>query len=120
MNVLHLCTKVPYPPKDGGSLAIIAFTGLLRLCNFNVTLLAANTPKHFQAVLESPDEGVTLVAVPVNTNLKVVSLGLNYLFSGLPYHVSRFKSQKYANQLKELLEKKPFYIIKIEADKMKV
>lgn len=118
MNVLQLCTKVPYPPKDGGSLAINAFTGLFRQCNFNVTVLAANTPKHFQAVSTTQLFGVRLLSVPVDTNLRLWSLAKNYLFSDLPYQVTRFRCHEFAGRLRELLIENAFDIIQLEGSHM--
>ncbi|MCL4856927.1 MAG: hypothetical protein KJZ55_06610 [Flavobacteriales bacterium] len=47
MNILQLCSKVPFPPKDGGSIAMDILTqGLIKAGN-KVDVLAINTSKHF-------------------------------------------------------------------------
>ena len=47
MRVLQLCHKAPYPPRDGGSIAMNNLTqGLINL-GHEVQVLAINTPNNF-------------------------------------------------------------------------
>ena len=47
MKILQICSKIPFPPKDGGSIAMNILTqGLIKAGN-DVKVLAVNTPKHF-------------------------------------------------------------------------
>ena len=47
MNILQVCSKTPFPPKDGGSVAMNILTNGLIEAGNDVTVLAVNTPKHF-------------------------------------------------------------------------
>ncbi|MCC6691077.1 MAG: glycosyl transferase family 1, partial [Bacteroidia bacterium] len=46
MNILQLCSKVPNPPKDGGSVAMDILTQGLIALGANVKILAIATHKH--------------------------------------------------------------------------
>jgi glycosyltransferase involved in cell wall biosynthesis len=80
-----------------------------------VTVLAINTPKHFQAddVL-SHLPGVRLVTVDVDTRLSPVKALHNLLFSRLPYNVERFVSPAVQQKLAELLEQEAFDVVQME------
>jgi len=114
MNILLLCTKMPFPPKDGGSLATLAFVGLLKKSNISISVLAANTPKH-PISADTPDLiGVKLKTIPLDTNIRVFHLLFNFVFSNLPYNVIRFRSNSFAKKLIEFLSSSSFDIIQLE------
>lgn len=117
MKILQLCTKVPVPAKDGGSLAIVAFIDLLLHGNNFVTILAANTPKH-KVTIPDPTERVSIYAVDVNTSLSPAALIINLCFSSMPYQVSRFQSIAFENKLKELLIRENYDIVQLEGPHM--
>ncbi|SHJ48180.1 Glycosyltransferase involved in cell wall bisynthesis [Hymenobacter daecheongensis DSM 21074] len=80
-----------------------------------VTVLAINTPKHFQdddALAHL--EGVRLVTVPVDTSLSPGRALKNLLTSSLPYNVERFVSPAVAARLTELLQNESFDVVQIE------
>jgi len=47
MRILLIANKIPYPPKDGGSIATLNMAMGLSEQGAKVTLLAMNTSKHF-------------------------------------------------------------------------
>lgn len=115
MNILQLCTKIPYPPKDGGSNAIFAISkGLARL-GHSVTILAVNPPKHFIDIgnIQIP-EGIKIIAVNIDTTPNPFDLILNLLFTGKPYHITRFCNRKIKEKLIEILGSEHFDIIQFE------
>jgi glycosyltransferase involved in cell wall biosynthesis len=118
MNVLHLCTKVPFPSIDGGSMAVMAFIRLLQLKGYSVTILAANTPKHFQAEVPLEAEGVLIRAVPVKTGFSFLRMILNLLFSRAPYNVVRFRNHAFATELKKMITKNKYDVIQFEGSHM--
>lgn len=121
MNTLHLCTKVPFPPKDGGALGIVSFISLLMKTGTPVTILAANTPKHEVEEQDIPREpNLKVIAVPVNTDINPLSLVFNFLFSAKPYNVIRFQSENFRNVLIQLLKQKQFDIVQLEGPHMGV
>jgi glycosyltransferase involved in cell wall biosynthesis len=82
----------------------------------SVTVLAINTPKHFQPEGVLP-AAVRLLTVPVNTNLSV-SRALVNLFKRLPYNFERFVSAAYARKLADLLRTEAFDVIQVEGSQM--
>ena len=47
MKILQVCSKIPFPSMDGGSIAMNILTEGLINCGNTVKVLAVNTPKHF-------------------------------------------------------------------------
>jgi glycosyltransferase involved in cell wall biosynthesis len=117
MNILQLCNKVPFPPKDGGCIAMNALTqGLIKEGN-KVKILAINTKKHFVDVTELPDDyrlSTRIEAVFVDTEIKVTDAFLN-LFSNKSYNVERFYSVEFENKLIAVLQAESFDIIQLES-----
>ena len=48
MHILLLCPRVPFPPHDGGAIAMYDVAAGLARAGHRVTVLAINTPKHHQ------------------------------------------------------------------------
>jgi hypothetical protein len=47
MQILVLVNKVPYPPRDGGSIATLSLAKQFVKKGHNVSILAMNTHKHY-------------------------------------------------------------------------
>jgi glycosyltransferase involved in cell wall biosynthesis len=116
LKILFLCNRVPFPPHDGGAILMYDLVHNLARQGVDVTVLAINTPKHFQpeGVLGT---AVRLLTVPVNTNLSVFKALVN-LFKSIPYNFERFMSPAYARQLAALLESETFDLIQVEGSQM--
>ncbi len=116
MHVLQLCPRVPYPPHDGGAIAMYGVTAGLAAAGHRVTVLAANTPKHRQPAdaLAHLGPRVRLVTVDVNTDLSPGKALRNLIFSDLPYNVERFISRAFAGKLAELLREEPVDVMQFE------
>ncbi|MCC3156994.1 glycosyltransferase family 4 protein [Hymenobacter sp. 15J16-1T3B] len=116
MNVLQLCPRVPFPPTDGGAIAMYDVAAGLVRAGHTVTLLAANTPKHRQAAdaLAHLGPSLRLVTVDVDTALSPLKALRNLLFSPHPYNVERFMSEALAAKLAELLTTEPFDVVQME------
>ncbi|GAB3825471.1 glycosyltransferase family 4 protein [Hymenobacter jeollabukensis] len=116
MNVLQLCPRVPFPPTDGGAIAMYDVAAGLVRAGHTVTLLAANTPKHQQAAdaLAHLGPGLRLVTVDVDTSLSPLKALRNLLFSPHPYNVERFMSGALAAKLTELLTTEHFDVVQME------
>jgi glycosyltransferase involved in cell wall biosynthesis len=104
MHVLQLCPRVPYPPHDGGAIAMYETVRGLAAAGHRVTVLAANTPKHHQPadVLAHLGPRVRLVPVDVDTHLRPLPALRNLLRSALPYTLERFISPALLARLVEL------------------
>lgn len=117
MNILILHNKLPYPPKDGGAIAVLEFCIELARQSHAVTLLCMNTKKHYFPVEQIPEhikKAIRIVAVDVDANVKPLSLLTNFLFSSKPYHLVRFSSQMFENALKEELSKHAYHVVLFE------
>lgn len=121
MDILNLCSRVPFPPKDGGTIGVWTLIENLEKIGDKITVFALNTNKHYidvENVKDQLPENVELIAWAINTDLKWNLALKNLLFSKLPYNSERFFNAEYNQRLKELLEKKHFDIVQIESPNM--
>lgn len=117
MNILQLCNKVPYPPKDGGCLAMHALTDGLTNEGNKVTVFAINTSKHFVEIEKLPAEYIrktAITAVFVDTRVKMLDALFN-LFSCESYNIKRFYSKIFEEKLIALLKHEQFDIVQLES-----
>lgn len=113
MNILQLTPRIPYPPHDGGAIAMYNTTKYLQKAGNKVTVLALNTNKHYQNPENIKDICNTVYAVEINTDIRVFKAMIN-LFKSIPYNAERFISKKFSEKLKELLQTQPFDVIHLE------
>jgi len=117
LHILMLCVRFPYPPKDGGSIAMHNMIETLHEQGHKVTVLAMNTPKHYVHVRNLPQEILEMAefhAVDINTQPSYIDAMANFVFSKKSYHVQRFTSRGFQNTLKSLLKDREFDIIQLE------
>ena len=116
MNILILSNKVPYPPKDGGSIATLNLA--LGLAEFaKITLLTLNTSKHYSDIKKIPAEvssKITFLDSYVDTKIKPFSALRNLLFSKLPYNAERFIVKDFEEKIILQLKQHTFDIIQLE------
>jgi glycosyltransferase involved in cell wall biosynthesis len=116
MKILQICSKIPFPPKDGGSIAMNILTQGLMAAGNEVQVLAVNTPKHFireEEIDAEYREKTSYRSVFIDTAVKPLSAFLN-LFSSQSYNISRFYSPEFEKVLVALLKEKQFDIIHLE------
>lgn len=112
MKILQICFRVPFPPHDGGAIAMYGITRNLSLQGHEVTVLAVNTPKHFQS--ENVLNGIArLKTVFIDTTISPIKALLNF-FQPLPYILERFVSKDFEIALIKLLNEEEFDIIHFE------
>jgi len=103
---------VPYPPHDGGAIAMYDILYNLSRKGHEVQVLAVNTPKHFQK--DDVLKGVArLKTVYIDTTISPIKAFLN-LFKKIPYNVERFISKDFEKKLIELLTRESFDIVHVE------
>lgn len=117
MKILFLTNKVPFPPKDGGSIASLAIINSFALAGHDTTVLSMNTRKHHITPFEIPEEITSrtiihLVEVPAQ--ISAFGALKNFLFSSLPYNAERFIDKKYKHKLELLLTSHEYDIIQLE------
>jgi len=117
MNILQITNKVPYPPKDGGAIAILSLSRGFAEQGHSVTVLALNTNKHYFNIQDIPKEitdQVTFIGVDINTDVKPTAALKNLLFSKEPYNAERFISHEFKSKITEVLSSKEFDVIQLE------
>ena len=117
MRILIVANKMPYPAKDGGTIATLSLARSLHKCGSIVDLLAMNTPKHFCNVGNIPAEissEITFHAVSVDTTIRATDALKNLLFSSLPYNAERFINKDFEKKLCELLCENNYDIVQLE------
>ena len=116
MHILQLCPRVPFPPHDGGAIAMYGVAAGLVWAGHRVTLLAINTPKHRQPAdaLAHLGPTVRLVTVEVDTDISAAKALKNLLFSRQPYNVERFISPAVGEKLLEILRTEAIDIVQME------
>ncbi len=117
MKILQLSNKIPYPPSDGGAIAVLSLAlGIVDL-GHELTLLSMNTLKHNYRINDIPDEFKSKIRFEtVEVPAKISPLGLlqNYLFSNKPYTATRFISEDFSLKLIELFKENKYDIVQLE------
>ncbi|MEE4177007.1 MAG: glycosyltransferase [Bacteroides sp.] len=116
MRVLQLCHKVPFPPADGGSIAMHQITKGLWKAGFQVKVIALNL-KGCQVCPENIPhdyrEKTEFEAQTIDTRIKPIQAFLN-LFTRESYNVARFYSKAMERRLEKTLQNETFDIIQLE------
>ncbi len=113
MKILVLSNKNPFPPRDGGELAIRNMIQEMVEYGHEVSFLMMTTSKHHKK--NSPDiDNINAHNVFVNTDIRPVKLLWNYFFGSMPYIAQRFVDTDFAERLIDLLYSKRFDIVQLE------
>lgn len=118
MKILQLTNKVPYPPEEGGSIAINIITQGLLNAGHSVKILAMNTSKHPVDMDIIPLEyknTTTIESVFVDNRVKPFDALFNLLFTNKSYNITRFISKKFEQKIIEILKKNKFDIVILES-----
>ncbi len=116
-RILFLCIRMPYPPVDGGSIAMWNMVQGFARAGWEVSVLAVNTPKAYVALSSLPDtarSAASWSAITMETRPNPFDALGNLLFSRKSYHVTRFWHRTYEEALKELLASQDFDVVQIE------
>jgi polysaccharide biosynthesis protein PslH len=117
MKILQLCNKVPFPPKDGGCIAMNNLTQGLIDQGCKLKVLAINTKKHFVDINKLPSDyrsKTNIEAVFVDTEVKVIPAFFN-LFSNRSYNIERFYSKAFEDKLIAVLKAEQYDIVQLES-----
>jgi glycosyltransferase involved in cell wall biosynthesis len=117
MKILILTNKLPYPPRDGGSIATLNMICGLHDAGNQITCLALNTFKHSFPVKKIPPElgkSIRFLGVDCNSSIRPLKLLSNLLFSREPYIALRFNIKAFRTALASLLLEENFDIIQLE------
>jgi len=117
MRILFISNKMPFPPKDGGSIATFQHVWGLASLGQQVTVLSLNTKKHNVDISQLPRELTDkIIFKPFNldTSLSAFNALKNLFFSSIPYNAERFVSEGFENYLIQVLQEQTFDIIQLE------
>jgi polysaccharide biosynthesis protein PslH len=116
MRVLQLCHKIPYPPADGGSIAMHQITEGLWKKNIQVKVIALNLkgcevcPEDIPADYRKKTSFESQI---IDTRIKPWAAFLN-IFTHKSYNVVRFFSKEMEKRLERVLREEKFDIIQLE------
>jgi polysaccharide biosynthesis protein PslH len=116
MRVLILCNKSPWPPREGGPMAMNMFAEGLLENGHQVRVLAMNTNKYHVNPDEIPagyrnDTRLELVDVDLSLRKRDA---LRCLITGKSYHIERFISRDFRDNLERILREEEFDIVQFE------
>jgi glycosyltransferase involved in cell wall biosynthesis len=117
MRILQLCNRVPFPPHDGGAIAMLNMTKAFHKLGHQLHLLCLNTRKHYISPDRLPPlfkELASYKAIDIDTDLSSFNAFTNLVFTRKPYHISRFYSRGFEKELIAALKVHDFDIIHIE------
>jgi glycosyltransferase involved in cell wall biosynthesis len=117
LKILILTPRIPFPLRDGGSIAMNqTLEGYIEQ-GCEVSLLALNTSRHWIDEATLPDLYKHLVyfeAIFVKTDINPLSAFFN-LFTDKSYNVERFVNKQVEQSLMKLLQKETYDIIQFES-----
>lgn len=116
MKILFLCNKSPYPPKEGGPMAMNANIEGLLAAGHHVKVLALNTNKYFIKLSDIPQDYIDKTRIEFiyqNLAINPFDAFLN-LFSNKSFHVERFISETFAEKIVNTLEQDSYDIVQLE------
>ncbi|MDY0217467.1 MAG: glycosyltransferase family 4 protein [Bacteroidales bacterium] len=115
MRILQICNKPPYPPIEGGPIAMNAITQGLIESGHEVQVLAVRSSKF--AGKELPEEyrsKTSYQEVDIDLSIKPLQALIN-LFSLKSLHVERYKTKSFYAKITEILKNQEFDIIHFES-----
>ncbi len=117
LSILQICNRFPYPPKDGGAIAMYNNTKAFYELGCKTDLLVINTKKHYVNVPELPSFFLSMLNrvewINANTDINPFDAFLN-LFSSESYNLKRFNLKDFESKLIDLLKNNHYDIIHIE------
>ena len=117
MQILLITNKLPYPQKDGGAIATLSLAKNLSKLAEKFDILAINTSKHYFDIKNIPEQlkkYINFYDYFLNTDIKIVKLIKNLLFSNLPYNAERFINEGFADKIKKRISENNYDIIQFE------
>ncbi len=117
MKILQLCNKPPYPPVDGGTMAMNCITQGLLQAGCDVRVLTVMTDKHpldIEALPSDYRNATRIEGVYIDLGVKILPAAVAAL-CGESYHVKRYINNDFAAKLREILQQEEFDIVHIES-----
>ncbi|MEI7490411.1 MAG: glycosyltransferase family 4 protein [Bacteroidota bacterium] len=116
MRILFLCNKSPWPPKEGGPIAMnMLIEGMIE-AGHSVKVLAVKSFKYNINPSDIPSsyrEKTGIELVDIDLRVKVVP-SLKNLFTSRSYHIERFISAALETRLRKVLQESEYDIVQLE------
>lgn len=116
MRILQISKKIPYPQKDGESIAIANLASSLKSNELIIDLISLNTNKHYtdpELAKSKLEFYNTIEIIPHTLELSAVQ-ALKHILQSNSYNIERFKSNTLSQSLIELLTKHVYDLIILE------
>lgn len=118
MKILVLSPKPPWPPHDGGAVAILRCIEGLASNGAEISLLSMRTEKHGYAVSGDCKEHLSFLhyheTVEVETRIRPLKMLQNLLLSGEPYDLERFRSDEFTRVMCSIIRDGGFDLVHCE------
>lgn len=117
MKVLQICNKPPFPPIDGGCIAMNNITEGLSDMGVQVDVISISTRKHPAMPELFPQDYLNKTNfehIRLDTEIKIKDAFFN-LFSGDSYNIQRFVSKKFSRLIEKRLNENEYDIVLIES-----
>lgn len=117
LKVLQLCNKPPFPPVDGGCIAMNIITNGLIDAGCSVKILTIETPKHrlnYDLLTQEYRDKTNIESVFVDTSINRVD-AFSALVTSDSYNVSRFFSPDFDQKLIDVLQAEKFDVVQLES-----
>ncbi|MBI1184607.1 glycosyltransferase [bacterium] len=116
MKILQLCLRFPFPPRDGGTMAMASLSAGLKANGVELQIAALNTAKHPvpDHQIAAAKKSYQIHSYWLDNRIGLVNTALN-LFSNKAFHVSRFYAAHIEQALIDLLHKYSFDAVVFES-----
>jgi len=118
MKILVLSPKPPWPPHDGGAVAILRGIEGLSSNGAEIYLLSMRTEKHGPPVPEAGKKHLSFLysheTVEVDTMIRPLKMLQNLLFSREPYDLARFRSDEFSRVMRRVIRDGGFDLVQCE------
>lgn len=117
MQILQLCNKSPWPPTEGGAIAMTAVRQGLFLAGNQVYTLAVSTPKSPMNIASIPEEYLKAGPIEsafIDTTPRIFP-AVKALLTNTSYQISRFYSSNFSKKLESILQKNSFDAVILES-----
>ncbi len=111
MRILILAPRLPWPPIDGGRIAMARLAEGLAGAGAEVEILSLNPHKHRGRPSSAP---LPVQAIDIDSS-RVLGPALGALFGGLPFMAGRFLSVAFRNALRDTLQRFDPDVVQIES-----
>jgi glycosyltransferase involved in cell wall biosynthesis len=115
LKILQICNKPPFPPIEGGPIAMNAITQALIEQGHTVTVFAVNSTKFdVKKIPQDYIDKTSYTEVQIDLSIKHFQAFKN-LFTNQSLHVERYKTKAFYDALLSVLKSKKFDIIHFES-----